>query len=74
MTWPIDVVLIAGSLTAVLGAIRILLAITTTAWYTARYDEVDSLHPFDCAKFHEIQNRPKPLGVRVNDWLEAHHI
>lgn len=70
----IEIVLTAAALTGIVGVCRMLLAIHATYWYNARYNEVDAMHPFDCTKFHEIQNRPRPLGVRVNDWLEVHHI
>jgi len=70
----IPFVLTAAGLIGLLGIVRMLLAIHATYWYNERYEEIDALPTFDCQRFHEIQNRPKPIAVRVNDWLEIHHV
>lgn len=70
----IPFVMTAAGLIGIAGVIRMLLAIHSVYWYNARYEEIDNLATFDCQRFHEIQSRPKPLGVRINDWLEVHHV
>jgi hypothetical protein len=74
MNWPIEFILGAAGCLGTIGLTRLLLSVYTTAWYNRRYAEVDNLVPFDHEKFHEIQNRPKPLGVKLNDWMEVHHV
>jgi hypothetical protein len=67
-------VLIAGGIIGIAGLARMLLNIYAYGWYSAREEAVDKLPSFSCEAFHEIQNRPKPVAVRVNDWLEGFHV
>lgn len=71
---PVQLVFTASLLLGVCGIARMLLAIYAHYWHHARWQEVDEMPKFNCTRFHEIQSRPKPLGVRINDWLEVHHV
>lgn len=71
---PVQIVFASSLILGVCGITRMLLAIHSHYWYHTRWEEVDAMHPFDCQRFHEIQNRPKPFAVRVNDWMEVHHV
>lgn len=70
---PVQLVFTASLALGVCGISRMLLAIYSHYWHHARYEEIDALPSFNCQRFHEIQNRPKPTAVRINDWMEIHH-
>jgi hypothetical protein len=73
-TWPIRLLLSGATLTLVVGATRFILAGLSWSWYTKRDEDIDAIEGFSCTQFHTIANRPKPWTVRLNDWLEAHHV
>lgn len=74
MNTIITVVLTLGSLLGLTWVARILLSISTVAWYDRREEEVRALKSYGCDDFHRIMSQPKPWYVRLNATLEARHI
>ncbi len=74
MKWQIEFLLLAASITCFLGLFRMLLAMYAWNWYTERANEITRIEPWDCDRFHEIQGRHRPWSIKINDWLEEHHV
>lgn len=69
-----EIVLYATAIVGTLGFCRALLGMYATHWYATRVQKVKSLPQWDCSEFHNIMYQPRPSLVRINDWLEVHHV
>jgi hypothetical protein len=71
---PIEFLLVAGGICGLAGLFRMMISIAAFDWTQTLAEEVDALPTWNCERFHEIQNKPRPWYVVVNNWLEDRHI
>ena len=70
----ITFVLVVASAIGICGIARMLLAIHACYWFNNLHESVDNLEPWDCTRFHEIMDTPRPWYIKINCWLEEHHV